>query len=152
MLLNPDFCDLVGAIGRASLGASEKTIWHLTKVYWYTVEFGVVRERNAVKAFGAGILSRCAPHASRTCAQTVPGVSAVWQRSHACSYGELEWMGSGKATIEPFDPWRKLPKMSYKDGYQKRYFCLDSFHEGARLLQDFSRHIQAHNGHWMPEE
>ena len=60
MLLNRDFCELVNAIGRASLGASEKTIWHLTKVYWYTVEFGVVRERGAVKAFGAGILSRCA--------------------------------------------------------------------------------------------
>ena len=68
-----------------------------------------------------------------------------------CSFGELEWMGSGKAVIEPFVPWQKLPKMSYKDGYQKRYFCLDSFQDGAHLLQDFSRHVQAKGGHWVPE-
>lgn len=36
------------------------------QVYWYTVEFGVVREGPEVKAFGSGILS---------------------------SYGELEYMG-----------------------------------------------------------
>lgn len=36
------------------------------QVYWYTVEFGVVREATDIKAFGAGILS---------------------------SYGELEYMG-----------------------------------------------------------
>ena len=38
MLANPDFCDLAWHIGRASLGADEKQIWHLTKIYWYTVE------------------------------------------------------------------------------------------------------------------
>jgi phenylalanine-4-hydroxylase len=59
MLLNPDYCALVEEIGRASLGATDKTIWHLTKCYWYTVEFGTVREGSDVKAFGAGILSRC---------------------------------------------------------------------------------------------
>jgi phenylalanine-4-hydroxylase len=34
MLLNPEYCALVEEIGRASLGATDKTIWHLTKVYW----------------------------------------------------------------------------------------------------------------------
>jgi hypothetical protein len=54
LLADPDFCDLIHAIGVASLGAPEKDIWHLTKVYWYTVEFGVVRESDGIKAFGAG--------------------------------------------------------------------------------------------------
>lgn len=121
MLADPEYADLVQAIGIASLGADDKTvgawaavmrfslgftcvgirdrmneeaaraqplscsphwspfspscnaqacpnhglhtpcdlqIWHLTKVYWYTVEFGVVREGSDIKAFGAGIL-RC---------------------------------------------------------------------------------------------
>ena len=66
MLADPSFAEMVQAIGMASLGADEKTIWHLTKVYWYTVEFGVVKEDDAIKAFGAGVLS---------------------------SYGELEYMG-----------------------------------------------------------
>ena len=62
MLADPAFCDLAYAIGLASLGADEKQIWHLTKIYWYTVEFGVVREDNEMKAFGAGILSSYGEH------------------------------------------------------------------------------------------
>lgn len=54
MLADPKFCELVHAIGLASLGADESQIWHLTKIYWYTVEFGVVREDGEIKAFGAG--------------------------------------------------------------------------------------------------
>lgn len=54
LLADPSYADLVHTIGVASLGADEKQIWHLTKVYWHTVEFGVVREGDQVKAFGAG--------------------------------------------------------------------------------------------------
>jgi hypothetical protein len=60
-------------------------------------------------------------------------------------------MGTGKAEILPFNPWQRLPKMSYKDGYQRQYFALESFRDGAHLLQDFSRHVQAHGGAWVPE-
>jgi phenylalanine-4-hydroxylase len=56
MLADQAFCDLVHAIGVASLCADDSQIWHLTKIYWYTVEFGVVREGGAIKAFGAGDL------------------------------------------------------------------------------------------------
>jgi len=87
MLVDPAFCDLVHNIGVASLGADEKEIWHLTKIYWYTVEFGVVREGNGIKAFGAGILS---------------------------SYGELQHMLAGRAELVDFNPFAKQPKMSYK--------------------------------------
>ena len=38
MLADPDFCELAQVIGRASLGANQKQIWHLTKLYWFTVE------------------------------------------------------------------------------------------------------------------
>jgi phenylalanine-4-hydroxylase len=65
MLVNPDFCSLVEEIGKASLVATDAEIWTLTKVYWYTVEFGVVKEGDAIKAFGAGILSRSASHIQR---------------------------------------------------------------------------------------
>lgn len=36
------------------------------------------------------------------------------------SYGELAHMAAGGAVLEPFDPFASQPKMSYKDGYQKR--------------------------------
>lgn len=40
MLADPAFCDLVHAIGVASLGADDKQIWHLTKIYCERVEEG----------------------------------------------------------------------------------------------------------------
>ena len=91
----------------------------------YTVEFGVVREGGAVKAFGAGILS---------------------------SFGELEWMGSGGAAVDALNPWSPLPKMSYKDGHQKRYFCLDSFEDGRKLLHALALEIQHCKGAWLPQK
>lgn len=54
MLSNPEYADLVHTIGVASLAADDKQIWHLIKIYWYTIEFGVVEEGDEVKAFGAG--------------------------------------------------------------------------------------------------
>ncbi len=125
MLADPDFCDLVNQIGIASLGVSDdKTIWRLTKIYWYTVEFGVIRERqrhktttnnSEIKAFGAGLLS---------------------------SFGEMQHMASNQAILQPFDPFATLPPMNYKDGYQKRYFVLESFEEAAQSMKKYCQHVQ----------
>lgn len=60
MLADPAYSDLVHSIGIASLGATEKEIWHLAKAYFSTVEFGVVWESGKIKAFGAGEVN-CLP-------------------------------------------------------------------------------------------
>eukprot|EP00897_Mesotaenium_endlicherianum_P002633 jgi/Mesen1/2398/ME000157S01534 len=169
MLADPNFAQLAQVIGLASLGATEKEIWHLTKLYWfavqlgsagqhaaisrkqrkqkpvtrdyclpdlcallcrYTVEFGTVWEDGEVKAFGAGLLS---------------------------SFGELEWMRSGGSPggeadgrhvmpeFLPLDPFKKLPKMSYKDGFQKTYFLCSSFQDAAEKLRAYARSIHKAN-------
>lgn len=50
-------------------------------------------------------------------------------------------MRVGAPELQPFDPFAKQPKMSYKDGYQKRYFVLDSFEKGAQQLRDYCMSI-----------
>lgn len=117
MLRDPCYAELVRTIGVASLGATDKEIWHLTKVYWYSVEFGVVREPGSrgIKAFGSGILS---------------------------SSGELEWMGQGRAELVPFDPWAPQPRMSYKDGFQARYFVMDGFQTGLEQLREYATAVR----------
>ena len=45
------------AFGRASEEADEATLTELTRLYWYTLEFGLVREGGVLKAYGAGLLS-----------------------------------------------------------------------------------------------
>lgn len=55
--VHPAFAHLNRAFGEAVAGASAEDIERIGRVYWYTLEFGVVRERSAVKVYGAGLLS-----------------------------------------------------------------------------------------------
>jgi phenylalanine-4-hydroxylase len=54
---HPDFVRLNRAFGRAVLGASAEDVERIGRLYWYTLEFGVVREEGRLKVFGAGLLS-----------------------------------------------------------------------------------------------
>jgi len=47
--------------------------------------------------------------------------------------GLLWWhhLVQGTAELLPFDPFTAQPKMSYKDGCQKKYFVLESFEVGG---------------------
>lgn len=77
MLAIPEFADLSQAIGRGSLAASDERIEQLATLYWFTVEYGVVRQDGKLRAYGAGLLS---------------------------SYGELEHALSGEVEVKPLDP------------------------------------------------
>ena len=55
--VHADFAQLNRAFGRAALTASASDIERIGRVYWYTLEFGVVREEKALKVYGAGLLS-----------------------------------------------------------------------------------------------
>ncbi|MGH3982164.1 MAG: phenylalanine 4-monooxygenase [Pseudonocardiaceae bacterium] len=58
MLANPVFADLYEVAGRASLRATtDVSLDVFSRIFWFTLEFGVVHEDGAVKAYGAGLLS-----------------------------------------------------------------------------------------------
>ncbi|MDG1286433.1 MAG: phenylalanine 4-monooxygenase [Rickettsiales bacterium] len=61
LLMNPIFGQYLSAFGRGGCRAlrigDEKSLENLTRLYWYTVEFGLMREANQTKIYGAGILS-----------------------------------------------------------------------------------------------
>lgn len=58
MLADPELADLYEAAGKASRRArSAEALQFFSKVFWFTLEFGVVTEDSVPKAFGAGILS-----------------------------------------------------------------------------------------------
>lgn len=83
----------------------------LSCVYWFTVEFGVVREQGEVKAYGTGLLS---------------------------SAGELEEMQ--KAELRPLDLETAARQAYDPTSYQPVLFCADSFDEMYRMLKNYLIH------------
>ncbi|MEL7782148.1 phenylalanine 4-monooxygenase [Citromicrobium bathyomarinum] len=58
MLTNPVFADYMQEYGRAGFRAMEHNrLKALGALYWYTVEFGLIKEEAGLRAYGAGILS-----------------------------------------------------------------------------------------------
>lgn len=126
LFANMDFADFSQEIGLASLAASDEDINRLATVYWFTVEFGLLREGGDVKAYGAGLLS---------------------------SFGEMEWSCSGKPSqearemgsvphltapnIEQFDPFVTCSTTYPITTYQPTYFCADSMSDAKSRMSQF---------------
>lgn len=115
LLTNPVFADYMQAYGiggqrAANAGVIEK----LSRLYWYTVEFGLIRgSADDLKIYGAGIVS---------------------------SYGEsLFALDDPSPNRLGFDV-RRLMQTKYRiDDYQQNYFVIDSFEDLLRqtLETDF---------------
>jgi phenylalanine-4-hydroxylase len=104
LLTNPTFADAIHAYGRAALAVEERALPLLARLYWYTVEFGLMRDAsapNGVKIYGAGIVS---------------------------SKGEtLYSVESTSPNRLAFDLDRVLRTRYRIDTFQKTYFVIDSF-------------------------
>ncbi|MEO8058243.1 MAG: phenylalanine 4-monooxygenase [Burkholderiales bacterium] len=58
MLMNPAIADYIQAYGVGGLRAKQLgRLANLARVYWYTVEFGLVQQHDGVRIYGAGIAS-----------------------------------------------------------------------------------------------
>jgi len=99
MLANPVFADLYEEAGKASVRASsDAALDFFSKVFWFTLEFGVVHEDGELKAYGAGLLS---------------------------SYGEIEEFR--RAEVRPWDIAR-MGTLEYDiTRYQPILFAAESF-------------------------
>ncbi|MEO8746431.1 MAG: phenylalanine 4-monooxygenase [Rhodanobacter sp.] len=60
LLLNPVFADYMQAYGRGGMKAfaiGPEALVRLTRLYWYTVEFGLINTGEGLRIYGAGIVS-----------------------------------------------------------------------------------------------
>ena len=58
MLMNPVMADYIQAYGKGGLRAQKLGVLPLlARVYWYTVEFGLVEQHGGVRIYGSGIAS-----------------------------------------------------------------------------------------------
>ncbi|MEF1256976.1 phenylalanine 4-monooxygenase [Vibrio sp. M260112] len=57
MLTNPEFAEFTNMYGKLGRDASDKQRVYLARLYWFTIEFGLVKEGSEQKIYGGGILS-----------------------------------------------------------------------------------------------
>ena len=58
MLMNPIFADYMQAYGKGGLKALRLgSLHHLARLYWYTVEFGLIDAEEGPRIYGSGIVS-----------------------------------------------------------------------------------------------
>ncbi len=58
MLMNPVIADYIQAYGEGGLRAQQLgRLANLARLYWYTVEFGLLRQKEGLRIYGAGIAS-----------------------------------------------------------------------------------------------
>ena len=102
LLFNPTFADYMQAYGAGGLKASRlESCEYLARLYWYTVEFGLIDTPAGLRAYGAGILS------------------SAGELRHSVTSREPQRLG--------FD-LERIMRTRYKiDSYQSTYFVIDSF-------------------------
>ena len=114
LLFNPVFADYMQAYGAGGLKASRLDACELlARLYWYTVEFGLIATPAGLRAYGAGILS------------------SAGELHHSITSPEPRRIG--------FD-LKRLMRTKYKiDSYQASYFVIDSFDQlFAATAPDFT--------------
>ncbi len=104
LLFNPVFADYMQAYGAGGLKATRLQACHyLARLYWHTVEFGLIATPAGLRAYGAGILS---------------------------SAGELRYsVTSPEPQRLGFDVGRIMRTQYRIDTFQGTYFVIDSFEQ-----------------------
>jgi phenylalanine-4-hydroxylase len=107
LLSNPVFADYMQAYGQGGLRAgSLGAMKRLARLYWYTVEFGLIRAGEGLHLYGAGIVS---------------------------SYGESVFALDDPSPNRIGLDLKRVMRTEYRiDDYQQTYFVIDSFEDLLR--------------------
>ncbi|HSW93313.1 MAG TPA: phenylalanine 4-monooxygenase [Gammaproteobacteria bacterium] len=101
LLTNPAYAEFTHLYGKLGLKANKEDRALLARLYWFTIEFGLIRQKGVPRIYGGGILS---------------------------SKGETIYSLEDPGVIrKPFDPLEVLRTPYRIDIMQPIYFMIDSF-------------------------
>lgn len=128
MLMAPVFADYMAAYGRGGLKALRLgALTNLARLYWYTVEFGLIRRQEGLRIYGAGIVSSRGE--STYCLE-----DAAYQEHRAPNRIAFDLM--------------RIMQTDYRiDDYQECYFVIDGFDQLFEATRpDFTPYYQQLDG------
>jgi phenylalanine-4-hydroxylase len=111
LLAHPVFADYMQAYGQGGLRAMRHdAIDKLARLYWYTVEFGLIRSESKLKVYGAGIVS---------------------------SYAESVFALDNSSPNRIGFNLKRVMRTPYRiDDFQQTYFVIDSYEDLLRQTLD----------------
>ena len=118
MLMNPAMADFIQAYGVGGLRAQKMgKLANLARVYWYTVEFGLVKQADGLRIYGAGIAS-----------------------SHSESIFALDDASPNRVAFNIPDDLPRVMQTAYRiDDFQETYFVINSLNNLLDLAKiDFA--------------
>jgi phenylalanine-4-hydroxylase len=128
MLMHPVMADFIQAYGQGGLRAQKLgKLTELARVYWYTVEFGLVKEPAGLRIYGAGIAS---------------------------SFSESSFSVQSESPNRITFDLERVMRTNYRiDDFQEVYFVLDKLDDLLALAQtDFAPIYERlnHGPHYQP--
>ena len=113
---DPAFADFLQEYGSAALVADAEHTERLARLFWFTVEFGLIREEGRLKVYGAGLIS--SPGESRHC------------------------LASPDVDRRPFDLEEVCDTAFEIDHYQPVLFVLDSFAQLRDAMRSYAARVR----------
>ena len=116
LLMDPDYANFMQSFGEmgASLRDNPKLIVALQRLYWFSIEFGLIKEGNDSKIYGAGIIS---------------------------SYGEVEHVLKQLDQAISFDLQLIYDHDFKNDEIQNDYYLLDSLDQMISSFQEWKLNL-----------
>jgi phenylalanine-4-hydroxylase len=109
MLTHPVYADFIQHYGEVALRLPEKLLWRLQRLFWFTVEFGLIDTAPGRRIYGAGILS---------------------------SFKETPWsLDAAEARREPFDLVTVLRTPYRIDILQPLYYVLSDWRQLLSVIE-----------------
>lgn len=117
LLSNPTFCAFFKGLADIAMKYLDdpESIEMLGRMYWFTIEFGLIREDEILKIYGAGILS---------------------------SHGETKFSLSDEPEHLEFDVASVLEQDYDNMKIQDKYFVIESFEQLFQSLNKIERYVQ----------
>jgi phenylalanine-4-hydroxylase len=110
------FGDFLQHYGRVCAGISNQLILEkLGRLFWYTVEFGLIRQAGEIKAYGSGVIS---------------------------SFGECQNVVNGGCAVHDFQLDEVLETPVKVDELQKVLFAVDSFDQIYEAMHEAEQRVE----------
>lgn len=133
------FADFLQTYGRAALLCDDPHhIERLSRLFWFTVEFGLIKEDGRVKIYGSGLVS--------SHGEAGYSLHGAWEKKADGPESAVPCLERPVAEWRPFDLERVCNTPFEIDHYQPIYYVLESFEQLRDAMNEYAEQVIGKTG------